>query len=167
MEVEVLLSAVTVGLGATFVLDIWGLFLNRAFKVSLPNFCLLGRWLRHMTSGTFAHASITAAAPKSAECATGWIAHYAIGVVFALGLVVLVTPAWLQSPTLMPALVFGIVTVGFPFLILHPAFGLGIAASKTPDPLQARLRSLMSHTVFGVGLYVSALVLSFIAASPA
>jgi hypothetical protein len=63
----------------------------------------------------------------------------------------------------MPALVFGIVTVFFPFLILHPAFGLGIAASKTADPLRARLRSLMSHTMFGIGLYVSALVLSFIA----
>lgn len=167
MEIEVLLGAVAVGLGATFLLDIWSLFLNRAFRIPLPNFCLLGRWLGHMTGGTFKHANITAAAPKPAECATGWIAHYAIGVVFALGLVVLATPAWLQSPTLMPALVLGIVTVGFPFFILHPAFGLGIAASKTPDPLQARLRSLMSHTVFGVGLYVSALVLSFIAASPA
>lgn len=167
MEIEVLPSAVAVGLGATFVLDLWGLLLNLAFKVPLPNFCLVGRWLGHMIGGTFKHANITAAAPKPAECATGWIAHYAIGMLFALALVALATPAWLQSPTLIPALVFGIVTVGFPFFILHPAFGHGIAASKTPDPLQARLRSLMSHTVFGVGLYVSACVLSFVAASPA
>jgi hypothetical protein len=167
MKIEVLLSAVAVGLGATLVLDLWSLFLNRAFRIPLPDFCLLGRWLRHITGGTFKHANITAAARKPAECATGWIAHYTIGVLFALGLVALATPAWLQSPTLMPALLFGIVTVGFPFFMLHPAFGLGIAASKTPDPLQARLRSLISHTMFGVGLYASALVLSFIAASPA
>lgn len=166
MKIEVLPSAVAVGLGATFLLDIWGLLLNRAFKVPLPNFCLVGRWLGHMTGGTFKHANITAAAPKPGECATGWIAHYVIGALFALALVALATPAWLQSPTVMPALVFGIVTVGFPFFILHPAFGLGIAASKTPDPLQARLRSLMSHTVFGVGLYVSALVLSSIVKGP-
>ncbi len=167
MEIEVLLRAVVVGLGATFVLDLWGLFLKLASKIPLPNFCLVGRWLCHMTSSTFKHANIMAAAPKPAECATGWIAHYAIGVVFAFGLVALATPAWLQSPTLIPALVFGIVTVGFPFFVLHPAFGLGIAASRVPDPMQARLRSLMSHTVFGVGLYVSALVLRSVVNIPA
>jgi len=31
------------------------------------------------------------------------------------------------------------------------------AAAKTPNPAQARLKSLLAHTVFGVGLYVSAL----------
>lgn len=163
MTIEGLIGAVLVGLGATFVLDLWGLFLNRAFKVPTPNFCLLGRWLRHITGGTFKHANITAAAPKPAECAIGWIAHYNIGVLFALGLVALATPEWLRSPTPIPALAFGIVTVAFPFFILQPAFGLGIAASKAPNPMQARLRSLTSHAVFGVGLYVSALVLSSIA----
>jgi hypothetical protein len=43
---------------------------------------------------------------------------------------------------------------------MHPSFGLGVASSKAPNPTQARLRSLMSHAVFGVGLYVSALVMS-------
>ena len=75
----------------------------------------------------------------------------------------LATPQWLQSSTLTPALIFGIVTVGFPFFIMHPAFGLGLAASKASDPMQARLRSLMNHVVFGVGLYLSALALSSLA----
>jgi hypothetical protein len=60
----------------------------------------------------------------------------------------------------MPALLFGIVTVVFPLFIMQPAFGLGIAASKAPNPVQARLRSLMNHVVFGIGLYLSAQVLS-------
>jgi len=163
MKIEVLIGAVAVGLGATFVMDLWAVFLKRAFKIPSPNYCLVGRWLRHMTNGSFKHPSIAAAAQKPAECATGWIAHYAIGVLFALALVALATPAWLQSPTLMPALVFGIVTVGFPFFVMHPSFGLGFAASKTPNPMQARLRSLMNHAAFGVGLYASALVMSSIA----
>ena len=45
-----------------------------------------------------------------------------------------------------------------PFLLMQPAFGLGVAAAKTPAPWQARLKSLSSHLVFGVGLYLSALV---------
>jgi hypothetical protein len=49
-----------------------------------------------------------------------------------------------------------------PFFTMQPSFGLGIAASKTPHPNQARLKSLMTHTVFGVGLYLSAALLSIV-----
>lgn len=158
MKIELLIGAVIVGLGATLVMDLWAVFLKRAFSIPSPNYCLVGRWLRHMTDGVFRHSSIAAAAQKPAECTTGWIAHYAIGALFAVAFVALATPQWLRSPTPIPALLFGIVTVGFPFLVMHPSFGLGLAASKTPNPAQARLRSLMNHAAFGVGLYVSALV---------
>lgn len=40
------------------------------------------------------------------------------------------------------------------------AIGLGVAASRTPRPAQARLKSLATHSVFGVGLYVCALALA-------
>jgi hypothetical protein len=45
---------------------------------------------------------------------------------------------------------------------MQPSFGLGIAASRTPNPTQARLRSLMAHTAFGVGLYVCAVGVSYV-----
>ena len=162
MSIEILTAAVAVGLGATLFMDLWAEFLKRAFKVSSANYCLVGRWLRHMTDGVFRHPSIAAAAQKPAECAIGWIAHYAIGALFALALVAVTTPQWLRSPTLLPALIFGVVSVAMPFFIMHPSFGLGLAGSKTPNPTQARLRSLMNHAVFGIGLYVSALAVSFI-----
>lgn len=43
---------------------------------------------------------------------------------------------------------------------MKPSFGLGIAASKTPNPSQVRLKTPMTHTVFGVGLYIWAVLLS-------
>jgi len=162
MALELLIGTVVVGLGATLVMDLWAVLLKRAFSLGSANYCLVGRWLRHMSGGVFRHASIAAAAQRPGECAVGWIAHYAIGALFALALVALATPQWLRSPTLMPALIFGIVTVAIPFLVMHPSFGLGLASSKAPSPMQARLRSLMSHAVFGVGLYVSALVVNSI-----
>jgi Protein of unknown function (DUF2938) len=162
MKIDPLIGTVVIGLGATFVMDLWAVVLNRAFTIPLPNYCFIGRWLRHMANGVFTHPSIAAAAQQPAECPIGWIAHYTIGILFALALVALATPQWLRSPTLTPALIFGIVTVGFPFFIMHPAFGLGVAASKAPNPMQARLRSLMNHVVFGVGLYLSALAMSSI-----
>jgi hypothetical protein len=92
----------------------------------------------------------------------GWIAHYLTGVTFAIGFVLFVGSNWLQHPTLLPALLFGIVTALAPFFIMQPAFGLGIASSKTSNPLQARLRGLMNHIVFGAGLYLFALVVSWL-----
>lgn len=37
-----------------------------------------------------------------------------------------------------------------------------IAGPKTPNPAKARLRSLMTHLVFGLGMYVAALAFSFL-----
>ncbi len=157
-----LISAILIGLGATLTTDIWALFLNRAFKILSPNYCLVGRWLRYIPEGIFNHSNISSALQKSAECAVGWIAHYLIGITFAITFVAFAGNNWLQNPTLIPAILFGIVTVLMPFFIMQPAFGLGFAASKTPNPTQARLRSLMNHTAFGIGLYLSALLIGWL-----
>lgn len=152
------ISASLIGLGATLTFDLWALFLKYAFQITPSNICLVGRWLRHMPEGTFIHANILSAPRKRAECTAGWIAHYLIGITFASVFVALVGNNWLQHPTLIPAIVFGVVTVLAPFFIMQPAFGLGFAAAKTPKPTQARVRSLMNHTAFGVGLYLFALL---------
>jgi Protein of unknown function (DUF2938) len=155
-----IVGAVLVGLGATLLIDLWALLLRRGFGIPSLSYCLLGRWLLHMPGGTFVHRSIAAAPPKPHECTAGWVAHYSIGVAFALMFVLLVPGTWLERPTLLPALVFGVVTVLVPFLVMQPSLGFGIAASKTPKPGLARLKSLMTHTIFGVGLYLSAALLS-------
>ena len=155
-----ILAAVFVGVFATIVMDIWALLLKRAFSIPSLNYCFVGRWLRHMLGGTFKHVSIASAQPKASECTVGWIAHYAIGIIFAVVLLLIVNSSWLQQPTLGPALVFGLVTVAVPFFIMQPSLGLGIAAAKTPHPMQARVRSLVAHAVFGAGLYLGAVVLS-------
>ena len=90
----------------------------------------------------------------------GWSAHYLIGISFGLVFVLIGPAEWLERPTFLPALVFGVVTVAMPWLVMQPSFGLGIAASRAPKPGQARLKSLMTHTVFGIGLYLWAVLLS-------
>lgn len=151
------LSAILIGLGATLISDLWAVFLKHAFRITPSNLCLVGRWLRTMPEGIFTHANIASAPRKSAECAVGWIAHYIIGIMFALAFVAFAGNRWLQHPTLLPAILFGVVTVLAPFSIMQPSFGLGFAASKTSNPTQARLRSLVNHTAFGAGLYLSGL----------
>ena len=106
------------------------------------------------------HASIPAAPQLRFECAVGWTAHYVIGIVFALVLVVVAPDGWLARPTLLPALLFGIGTVLVPFLVMQPSLGFGIAASRTASPARARLKSFMTHAMFGFGLYACAVVVS-------
>jgi hypothetical protein len=156
----VILGAIAVGIGATLLMDLWNLFLRRAFGIASLDYCLLGRWVLHLPAGTLRHANIRAAAPKPRECAAGWITHYTIGIMLALGLVALTSGEWLARPTLVPALLYGIGTVVFPFLVLQPSLGLGVASSRAPNPTQARIKSLATHTVFGLGLYLCGLGVS-------
>lgn len=156
--------ALVIGFGATACIDLWALLLKRAFGVRSLDFCLLGRWILHMPSGTFVHASIAKSAAKAGECAFGWVAHYSIGGGLAVAFVLLVTRSWLERPTLAPAVAFGLVTAAIPLFVMQPALGLGIASAKTPNPAQARLKSIVTHTVFGLGLYLSARLLSLMAA---
>lgn len=153
-------GAVVVGIGAVVIMDLWNLFLQRAFQISSLNFCLVGRWLSHMRTGTFTHASIAAAPKRPVECAIGWTAHYLIGIAFAVLLVVVTSGSWLDGPSFLPALLVGIGTVPIPYFIVQPALGFGIAAANTRNPVQARLKSLITHTVFGVGLYLAAVPVS-------
>jgi Protein of unknown function (DUF2938) len=148
------LNPIFIGIGATLTFDLWGLFLKHTFKIVPSNLCLVGRWVLYMPEGVFRHANIGTAPRKSAECTIGWITHYIIGIMFAIVFVALAGKGWLQHPTLIPALVFGLLTVSAPFFIMQPAFGLGYAASKTSNPTQARIRSLMNHISFGIGLYL-------------
>ena len=161
LEAKHILAAIAIGLGATLVMDLWNLLLKRGFGIPSLNYCLLGRWIRHMPGGTFRHASIAAAPPIQFECTVGWIAHYSIGVMFSLGLVLLASADWLARPTLLPALLYGMGTVLIPFFIMQPSLGFGIAASRTPKPGQARLKSIATHSVFGVGLYLCAMGVSY------
>ena len=156
-DARVVVAIILIGIGASLMMDLWNLFLKRAFGIPSLNYCMLGRWISHMPTGTFTHSKISATRPRPFECALGWISHYTIGVVFAFVLVLVASADWLARPTLLPALVVGIVTVVFPFFVLQPAIGLGVAASKTNSPMKARLKSLATHAVFGLGLYLCAL----------
>ena len=157
-----LVCVVITGVGATVVMDVWGFIRQRALGISAPNYGLVGRWFAHMASGRFRHASIAAAAPMPYERLIGWSAHYLIGIAFAALLVGIWGLQWLRHPTLAPALLLGIATVAAPFFLMQPGMGAGIASSRTPHPGAARLQSILTHTIFGAGLYAAAWACQFI-----
>lgn len=152
---NILITTLVVGIGATAVMDAWGIARSSLFGIPAPNYGLVGRWIAYMPRGQFKHHSIAAAAPVSGERFIGWTAHYLIGIAFAAVLVGLGGLAWVAHPTLVPALIVGIGTVAAPYLLMQPGMGAGIAGSRTPRPAATRLQSLITHAIFGLGLYVS------------
>ena len=159
---DTFVNAALIGTGATAVMDLWGILRHRVFGIPNMNYGLVGRWIGWMPRGRFRHDRIAATPPVKGEKPTGWAAHYATGVAFAAALLALCGPEWAQRPTLAPALAFGIATVAAPFLLMQPGMGAGIAASRTPRPGAARLQSLVTHAVFGLGLFASAFLINIV-----
>ena len=158
---DYLVNAILIGAGATVVVDLWAIARKQAFEIPLPNYELVGRWFAHLARGRFHHASIAASPAVRGERCIGWVAHYVVGVTFAGLLLAVWGLQWVRQPTIGPALLVGIGTVAAPFLIMQPGMGAGVAASCTPRPAAARLQSLITHTIFGLGLYAAGWVARF------
>lgn len=153
---EVISRSLVIGVGATALLDLWALFLNRAFGIPLANWAAVGRWFAYLPRSRFAHDTIAETPPVKGELAIGWIMHYLIGVLFAAIVLLFWGLDWARYPTLLPALIVGVVTVGCGWFILQPGMGFGLAASKRPNANQVRLIGLINHIIFGFGLWLTA-----------
>jgi len=160
MILELGVRALVMGVAAAAFMDAWGLLLRRGFGVPTLDYALLGRWLGHIPRGRLVHARIAAADPIPGERPLGWLAHYGIGVAFAVLLLLIVGLDWARSPSPWPALAVGLGTIVAPWFVMQPGMGAGIAGSRTPNPTATRLRNLGTHTVYGIGLYASAAVLA-------
>lgn len=155
--IEDIARVAAIGAGATAAMDVWLLVLKR-LGVPTLDMALIGRWVAHWRHGTWKHEAIARAAPVAGERALGWLVHYATGIAFAALLVGLFGMQWAYRPTVLPALAVGLATVAAPWLLMQPAMGAGIAASRTAAPARNRIRSLANHCVFGLGLYAAALL---------
>ena len=148
-------AVIVIGVGATLTMDLWSALL-RSMGVRTLDYAMLGRWLGHALQGICWHSNIQNAVPIRGEALTGWLLHYLSGIVLAAGLVWWQGAQWSVSPTLLPALAWGAISVLLPWLLLQPALGAGIAASRLPAPWRQRALGLLSHLVFGWGLFVTA-----------
>ncbi|MFL5206701.1 MAG: DUF2938 family protein, partial [Microvirga sp.] len=70
--IDFLYHSILIGIGATAVFDLWGLFLRYAFGLPGANWGLVGRWFCHLAGGTVYHEDIAKARPFAYERAWGW-----------------------------------------------------------------------------------------------
>jgi hypothetical protein len=153
-------NALAIGAGATLVMDLWGWVQRRTLRISTLDYALVGRWLAGLPRGRIARPQLRAEPAVRGEAALGWAAHYATGVAFAALLLAIFGAAWVEAPSLGPALIVGLGTMAAPFFVVQPALGLGVAAARTPKPWIARLRTLGTHLSFALGLYLTALMMA-------
>jgi predicted permease len=150
---DFLVCSFLTGAGATAVMDLWSAARKRLLGIPLPNYGLVGRWFAHLARGRFQHDPIAATPSVRGERLIGWIAHYLTGIAFAAMLLTIWGLEWARHPTVAPALIVGIGSVVAPFLLMQPGMGAGVAASRTQRPGAARVQSLVTHAIFGLGLY--------------
>jgi hypothetical protein len=153
-----LLKILVTGVGATFAVDIW-ISLLGLFNINSLDYRYVGRWIGNFPKRKFFHKSIMNAEPVKGELIIGWVAHYLIGTGFAFILFMIYGNEWIASPDFLSAVLFGIITAAAPLFIMQPAFGFGIASSKLPGPNIRRLKSLGTHLVYGIGLYLTAMLI--------
>ena len=151
---DYVVCAVLIGAGATAVMDIWTVVRKQMFGIPF-GYALVGRWVAYLARGRFRHDPVAATPAVPGERLIGWTAHYAIGIAFAAILLAVWGLDWARQPTLGPALIVGIASVAAPFLVMQPGMGAGIAASRTPRPGAARFQSVVTHAIFGLGLYAA------------
>jgi len=157
---ELVVKAALVGIGGTIVLDLGALFMARVMGRPATDWAMVGRWFGNMPRGRFVQETMTTAEPVKGELAIGWIAHYAIGIGYGLLLPAFWGQDWMDRPTLLPAMILAWVLLAAPWFMMMPGMGMGIAGSRTPRPNITRLRSVMNHSIFGLGLYATAMALA-------
>jgi hypothetical protein len=143
-------------------MDLWAAIVKQALRLPITNWALVGRWFGHMPSGTFRHRNVADAPPVRGELALGWAAHYAIGIAYGVMYTLFVAYIAGDVPRLLSALLFSFAMLVFPWLVMQPALGGGVFASRTPRPNLARSISLSMHAAFGIGLYLGSRLLAAI-----
>ena len=137
-----MVAAVLVGIGGTAILDLVSFLMERFFGVPATNWRMVGRWLGHMPKGQFVQRDLKQAGPVPVEHALGWVFHYLVGAGYGLLLVAIWGAGWLESPRIVQPMILVLVLLVLPFFVMMPGMGMGIAASRTPKPNVARLKSV-------------------------
>src|SRR5512134_3822527 len=80
---DLVVRGILMGVAGSALMDAWSAALRR-FGIPTLDYRLLGRWIGHFPRGRFVHERIAVSESIRGERAIGWVAHYAIGVSFAL-----------------------------------------------------------------------------------
>jgi len=147
---------ILMGIGGTIAMDILAIIQHWAFKMPLPNWGYPGRWFAHLPQ--IFHEDIATTPAVKHEVAIGWAFHYGVGIIYGIFWILIAGESWIAEPTFFPLWIFALVTIAAGWFLLQPGMGLGWALAKTATPWKGRFLGLVAHTVFGLGMWLPALL---------
>ncbi|MDA1098438.1 MAG: DUF2938 family protein [Proteobacteria bacterium] len=151
------LQVIVVGVVANIVTDGYEYALERILGKT-RDWHFVGRWVAYLGRGVFTHEGIGDTPAVRYELALGWAFHYLVAIVFAQVYLQFLAAVLEQPPSLLNGLAFGVITVLAPWLILIPGLGGGFLGARTGRPVFVCAASLSVHAVFGIGLFLGALI---------
>lgn len=149
-----MIQGIFIGIVATIGMDIWAAIVKYIFRLPTTDWAMIGRWFGHMPRGVFFHNPISDSLPIRHELTIGWIAHYVTGITYGCMYLFIVVVVLSSAPSLGSAIVFGLATLAAPWLIMQPGLGMGVFATKVPQPGLIRLINFSMHLAFGVSLFL-------------
>ena len=156
-RLPLLLRILITGLAAATAADLGRTIYQALTGFPAVNWSVTGRWFLMVLQGQPYVANVGAAPALPHELFAGHAAYYTISVIFA-GVYLLLLKATKREPSLWNGLLFGWVTMAFPFLVQMPLMGMGVLASATATPGLIIGRTLVHHSSFGLGLALGAMV---------
>ena len=156
-RLPLLLRILITGLAGATAADIGRTIYQWLTGFPAVNWSVTGRWFLMVLQGQPYVPDIGAAPTLPNELIAGHAAYYTISVIFA-GAYLLLLKAMKREPSLWSGLLFGWVTMVFPFLMQMPLMGMGVLASATATPWLIIGRTLVHHSSFGLGLALGAMV---------
>jgi hypothetical protein len=154
------LRSFIVGMLATFTMDgLTVLTIKLGLIAPLPP-RLIGRWFASVARGQLVHTDIGQLTPINYELAVEVPLHYAIGITLALTYLLMSSVLGLHPKNPVFALVFALFTCALPWFVMFPAMGYGWFGTHGPIGTRLFLDSLVTHCLYGVGLWLAASMLS-------
>jgi len=151
----ILVEMILMGVFATYFMDLFaGFLLKRKCIHSFITPVSIGRWFIYMFKGKFIHKDIRKTSPVKNEKTGYFVSHYLIGIALAGFYLFLELNSQTIQEHVWIALIYGIITVIFPWFWLLPSVGLGVMAAKSPERTLILRTNLINHTNFGIGLFL-------------
>jgi uncharacterized membrane protein YeaQ/YmgE (transglycosylase-associated protein family) len=151
---NVIVTGVVAGVLGTLFMDFLNYFFARIGMMSKIDMGMIGRMAAGWAHGRFYYRHPDEIEQVSNEILFGYVAHYAIGVVFAIAYVFgwhlfvggTASPVW--------AIVYGVATTAGSWFFIFPSMGLGALGRRSPEGITSPLSSLTNHLFYGVGMAI-------------
>ena len=155
-----IVNGLITGIIATFLFDAFQYSLSYAYNIDKPKWNLAGRYFLGLKEKKYIRLDLANENEISNELIFGLVGHYLIGSIFGLSYVI-INIIMLSDPSLLLAIFIGFITVLGGWCIMMPfAYNIGFFACKKNKQTQLMVQNLISHFIFGIGLFLGYSIIS-------